>query len=216
MLVFGSTGQVASALKMTLADQGAVFLDRGACDLGSPAAVQAALERYQPRFIINAAAYTAVDRAEEEPELAYAINAVAPRIMAEYVASVSSGGRLNPPPSSLIHISTDFVFNGTRTTPYRPGDPTDPLGAYGASKLAGELNILDAAPERSMIIRTAWVYHEEGGNFVKTMLRLMGERNELGVVNDQRGSPTYAASIADAITTIIQQDLFTPGIYHWT
>ena len=118
--------------------------------------------------------------------------------------------------AQLIHLSTDFVFDGKKQSPYRPGDATSPLGEYGESKLAGELAALQDGPESIMIIRTAWVYSEHGINFVKTMLRLMNEKGELGVVNDQRGSPTCAHGLAEMIWRIADQKLFTSGIYHWT
>ena len=161
----------------------------------------------KPRFIINAAAYTAVDKAEEEPGLAHLINEASVRRMAAYAHANNA---------RLIHLSTDFVFDGTNQSPYLPGDPTAPLAEYGASKLAGELAALQEAPEATMIIRTAWVYSEHGNNFVKTMLRLMSEKPALGVVDDQRGSPTYAGNLANMIWQIHEHDLFTPGIYHWT
>jgi dTDP-4-dehydrorhamnose reductase len=116
----------------------------------------------------------------------------------------------------LIHLSTDFVFDGTKQLPYRPGDATSPLGEYGGSKVAGERAALQEAPESTMIIRTAWVYSEHGTNFVKTMLRLMNEKDGVGVVNDQSGSPTYAHGLAEMIWRVADHNLFTAGIYHWT
>lgn len=148
-----------------------------------------------------------MDKAEEESGLAHLINEASVRRMAAYAHANNA---------RLIHLSTDFVFDGTNQSPYLPGDTTSPLGQYGESKLAGELAALEEAPESTMIIRTAWVYSEHGNNFVKTMLRLMGEKPELGVVNDQRGSPTYAGDLAEMIWRICDHDLFTPGIYHWT
>ena len=169
--------------------------------------LNATLEKEKPDFIVNAAAYTAVDKAEEEPQQAQLVNEEAVRCMARY-ARISG--------AQLVHLSTDFVFDGTKQSPYLPGDATGPLGVYGQSKLAGELAALEEAPESTMIIRTAWVYSEHGNNFVKTMLRLMREREELGVVDDQRGSPTYAGNLAEIIWHIHEQNLFTPGSYHWT
>ena len=184
-----------------------VFLDRAACDLSVPNAVTDALAHHKPAFIINAAAYTAVDKAESEPDLAHQVNATAVAEMAIYAGEHRS---------KLIHISTDFVFDGTRRQPYQPGDPTSALGVYGHSKLAGEQAVVTRAPENAMIIRTSWVYSEYGQNFVKTMLRLMAERDELGVVNDQMGAPTYAAGLAEVIWDIVINDRFAPGIYHWS
>ncbi|MBO6565576.1 MAG: dTDP-4-dehydrorhamnose reductase [Pseudomonadales bacterium] len=208
ILVFGSTGQLAQSLRDTLpAGLDANFVDRATCNLAEPDSVRALLESKQPELIINTAAYTQVDKAEEEPELARRVNGTSVSVMAAFASE--HGTR-------FIHISTDFVFDGAKSEPYLPGDPTGPLGEYGESKLAGELAALNAAPEATMIIRTAWVYSEHGGNFVKTMLRLMAERDELGVVSDQRGSPTYARGLAEAIWRIVVEDRFSPGIYHWT
>jgi len=148
-----------------------------------------------------------VDKAEEESGLAHLINEASVRRMAAYAHANNV---------QLIHLSTDFVFDGTNLTPYLPGDVTSPLGEYGESKLAGELAALEEAPESTMIIRTAWLYSEHGNNFVKTILRLVGEKHELGVVDDQHGSPTYAGNLAQVIWQIVEHDLFTPGIFHWT
>jgi len=207
ILVFGSSGQLAQSLRDTQQDKEPIFVDRNTCDLADPGRVDAILERQKPDLIINAAAYTAVDKAEEEPGLAHLINEASVRRMAAYAHANNA---------RLIHLSTDFVFDGTNQSPYLPGDPTGPLGEYGASKLAGELAALQEAPEATMIIRTAWVYSEHGNNFVKTMLRLMDERDGLGVVDDQRGAPTYAGGLAELIWQIHEQELFTAGIYHWT
>ena len=207
ILVFGSSGQLAQSLRDTQQGGESLFLDRIRCDLADPDQVDAILERQKPGVIINAAAYTAVDKAEEEPDLANLINEASVRRMAAYAHANNA---------RLIHLSTDFVFDGTNQSPYLPGDPTGPLAEYGASKLAGELAALQEAPEATMIIRTAWVYSEHGNNFVKTMLRLMSEKPALGVVHDQRGSPTYAGNLASMIWQIHEHDLFTPGIYHWT
>lgn len=206
-LVFGSSGQLAQSLRDTQQGKESFFVDRNTCDLADPGQVDAILARQKPGLIINAAAYTAVDKAEEESGLAHLINEASVRRMAAYAHANNA---------RLIHLSTDFVFDGTNQSPYLPGDTTSPLGQYGESKLAGELAALEEAPESTMIIRTAWVYSEHGNNFVKTMLRLMGEKPELGVVNDQRGSPTYAGDLAEMIWRICDHDLFTPGIYHWT
>lgn len=215
ILVLGETGQLARSLQDSQpAGLQVEYLSRDQCDLASAEQIKAALDAIQPDWVINAAAYTAVDKAEEEQDLANAINAEAPRAMAEWIA-----GNLpdqNKEPTKLIHISTDFVFDGTGTAPYKPSDPTDPLGAYGLSKLNGEIAIQEAAPEQSMIIRTAWVYSEHGNNFVKTMLRLMAERDELNVVNDQRGTPTYARDLAEIIWLLVTSNRFMPGTYHWS
>lgn len=208
ILVFGSTGQVAESLRDVIpARVDVTFLGRNDCDLADAGNVRENLALHEPDWVINAAAYTQVDKAEEEPDVARSVNADAVGAMAEFVAERKA---------RLVHISTDFVFGGSKTEPYKPGDPTGPLGEYGASKLAGEVAALKAAPENTMIIRTAWVYSEHGSNFVKTMLRLMAAKEELGVVNDQRGTPTYANGLAEVISQIVTSDRFQPGIYHWT
>ncbi len=207
ILVFGSSGQLAQSLQDTKLDKEAFFVDHRTCDLADPGQVDAILEQKKPELIINAAAYTAVDKAEEEPELARLINETSVRGMAVFARANNA---------RLIHLSTDFVFDGAKQSPYLPEDAASPLGEYGASKLAGEIAALQEAPESTMIIRTAWVYSEHGSNFVKTMLRLMKEKDELGVVDDQRGSPTYARGLAEMIWQILEHDLFTAGIYHWT
>ena len=208
IVIFGSSGQLAQSLRDTTpVTSRPVFIGRDACDLADPAGVNAILEKEKPEFIINAAAYTAVDKAEEEPQQARLVNEAAVRCMAKYAHTNGA---------QFIHLSTDFVFDGAKQSPYLPGDATGPLGVYGQSKLAGEVAALEEAPESTMIIRTAWVYSEHGSNFVKTMLRLMNERDGLGVVDDQRGAPTYAGGLAELIWQIHEQELFTAGIYHWT
>ena len=208
VVVFGSSGQLASSLKDQLPPGcEALFADRSTCDLGVPGAVTGLLESTQPSTIINAAAYTAVDQAESDAEAAFQVNAAAVREMADFAANTH--GR-------LLHISTDFVFDGTGDSPYRPGDRPAPVGEYGRSKLAGEQAVLAQAANQSMIIRTSWVYSEHGANFVKTMLRLMAEREELGVVADQVGSPTYAGGLAEIIWHVLAGECFRPGIFHWS
>ncbi len=208
ILIFGSSGQLAQSLRDTKpADIRPTFIDRDTCDLSDPDQVTTILEKKKPELIINVAGYTAVDKAEEEPQQAQLVNEEAVRCMAKYAHARGA---------QFIHLSTDFVFDGTKQTPDLPGDATGSLGEYGQSKLAGEFAALKEAPESTMIIRTAWVYSEHGSNFVKTMLRLMRERDELGVVDDQRGAPTYARGLAETIWQIADHDLFTAGIYHWT
>jgi dTDP-4-dehydrorhamnose reductase len=174
-------------------------------DIADAAQVRAFVRRERPGLIINAAAYTAVDKAESEQELAAAINVNGAANLA--TACAENGSR-------LIHVSTDFVFDGTSSTPYLPDAPTSPLGEYGRSKLAGEQAVVAGLPS-ALIMRTAWVYSAFGGNFVKTMLRLMAEREELSVVADQVGTPTWARGLADALWLAADQsDL--QGLYHWT
>ena len=207
ILVFGSSGQLAQSLRDTKQNKVPLFVDRTICDLADPNQVDAILERKKPDLIINAAAYTAVDKAEREPELVRQVNEASVRRMAVFAHANNA---------QVIHLSTDFVFDGAKRLPYRPGDKPRPLGEYGESKLAGEHAALQEAPDSIMIIRTAWVYSEYGSNFVKTMLRLMREKDELNVVSDQCGSPTYARGLAEMIWRIADQKLFTAGIYHWT
>ncbi len=178
--------------------------DRAALDIADAVEVAAALDDLQPKVFINAAAYTAVDGAESHIEAAHRGNAEGPAVLA--AACAERGIR-------LIHVSTDFVFRGDAGRPYRPDDTPQPLGEYGRSKLAGEQAVRTALPG-ALIVRTAWVYSAFGGNFVKTMLRLMAERDQVGVVADQIGTPTWAAGLAAALWTAADRDV--SGIYHWS
>ncbi len=160
---------------------------------------------YKPAFLINCAAYTAVDRAESEKERAFHINGEAVGVLAAVSKQFAT---------KLLHISTDYVFDGTATEPYGEDAPTNPQSVYGASKLEGEKQAFQLNPD-AIIIRTSWVYSEYGKNFVRTMLKLMREKKEIGVVNDQFGSPTYAADLAEAVLQIISSGKWEPGIYHY-
>jgi dTDP-4-dehydrorhamnose reductase len=206
LLLLGAQGQVGQELQRTLAPLGEVVaLDRAQLDLTQAANLRELLHRQAPAVVVNAAAYTAVDRAEQEPELAWDVNARVPQILAEESQTLGA---------YLIHISTDYVFDGQKNAPYLETDPTVPLGVYGESKLAGERAILKTGAE-ALILRTAWVYGVYGqGNFVKTMLRLGKERRQLKVVVDQVGSPTWARDIASALAQLIPQR--ATGIYHFT
>lgn len=215
LLVVGANGQVGHALLQSLAPLGEVVAttrsgqlpDGRACeglDLAQADGVDALLERIRPDAVINAAAYTAVDRAEDEPEAAFAANAEGPGRLAQACAV-----RGIP----LVHYSTDYVFDGRGTRPYRDDDATDPLGVYGASKLAGEEAIARSGA-RHLILRTAWVYGLYGANFLRTMLRVGAERDELRVVADQRGCPTPAWLIADVTAQILRQGIAASGIRH--
>lgn len=211
ILLIGITGQVGQELQQTLPNIGEVIgVDRTSIDLTQPEQIHTSIERIKPNLIVNAAAYTAVDKAESESDLAMAINATAPKAIA--IAAQNIGAK-------VLHISTDYVFNGENHTPYLETDSTDPLGVYGKSKLLGEIGVRDNC-DRAIILRTAWVYGSKGhGNFVKTMLRLGKERAELKVVADQIGSPTWSFDIATAIAQLLSKSLKDPGIegiYHFT
>jgi len=207
LLVFGKNGQVARALQVLAPE--AVVLGREDADLSVPELAAEAIATHAPDSVINAAAYTAVDRAEEEEPLAARINGAAPAIMAEACADLGI---------PLVHISSDYVFDGAGSTPFAPSDRTAPQNAYGWTKLAGEQGI-QAAKGSYGILRTSWVFSAYGANFVKTMLRLGGERDSLSVVADQIGGPTPAADIAAAclgMAEALVQDPSKRGIYHFS
>lgn len=212
IFMFGKSGQVARAMTERCAEKGIVLkaLGREDADLMDPAALRLPIsEAPDGAVVVNAAAYTAVDQAEEDQETAYAVNETAPGVMAQGCAA-----RGLP----FIHLSTDYVFNGAKDGAYVEDDATDPLGVYGASKLAGEKAVL-AAGGRFVIIRTSWVYSPFGRNFVKTMLRVGAERDELRVVDDQIGAPTSAHDIADAILAAagkLAAGVGETGIFHMT
>jgi dTDP-4-dehydrorhamnose reductase len=209
ILLTGITGQVGQDLQHTLQPLGEVVcIGRDAVDFSEPGAVQQLVDSVKPQIIVNSAAYTAVDKAESEPELAKQVNGVAPGILAKSAQRIGAG---------LIHISTDYVFDGQQSSPYLETDPTAPMGAYGESKLLGEAAVR-AACDRHMIVRTAWVYGVGGrGNFVKTMLRLGADREEVRVVTDQIGAPTWSKDLAEAIAQLAPQlSSDTAGTYHYT
>ena len=209
ILLTGANGQVGAELRQTLAPLGEVVaIARSTWDLSQPDSIRPLIQETRPDYIVNAAAYTAVDKAESEVELANLVNGTAPRVLAEEAEKLGAG---------LIHISTDYVFDGSQSRPYLDTDPTQPLGAYGQSKLLGELAIQESCT-RYLIIRTAWVYGVQGtGNFVKTMLRVGAQRPELRVVTDQVGAPTWSKDLAGAIAQLVPQlSADTTGIYHYT
>ena len=209
ILLIGSSGQLGRELQQTLPSDALVSVARDTLDLSQPDRIRQLILEIHPHVIINAAAYTAVDNAETETELAYAINAIAPAIMAKAANHIGA---------TLIHISTDYVFNGRKGTFYQEDDDPNPLNVYGASKLAGEENIRQGC-DRHLILRTSWVYGVHGkGNFVKTMLRVGADRPEVRVVADQVGTPTSARSIAEVITQLIPslETLEAMGTYHFT
>jgi len=207
VLITGAGGQVGWELQQTVStDIEITALHRVELDIADQAAVMSVIKELQPNLVINAAAYTAVDKAEEEVDRAYKVNVEGAANIARAVEDCSA---------RLIHISTDFVFDGTGTKPYLPGDEPKPSGVYGASKLQGERAVMAETSGRAVILRTAWVYSVHGSNFVKTMLRLMAEREELGVVDDQVGTPTWAKELAKTIWLIAgKTDM--QGTYHWT
>lgn len=205
ILIFGTTGQLARALPKTApAGSELISLGRDAVDVTDISAIRSAIAAHAPSLVINATAYTAVDKAESESDLAYAINRDAPTAMAE--AARACGAR-------FVTVSTDFVFDGSASTPYSIDAPVSPIGVYGASKAAGERAVLAVMPDAT-IVRTAWVYDREGRNFVNTMLRLMRERPQIGVVADQIGSPTSAVTLAGAIWGLDAAGVH--GIHHVT
>lgn len=195
VVVIGRDGQVSHSLKDVLARAGhdVIQLGRPEFDLKAPAAMTEAIISARPDIVVNPAAYTAVDKAEDEPELAAAINADGAEAVAKAAAETGA---------PIVHFSTDYVFDGKKTSPYVESDATGPIGVYGATKLEGERRVASANPHH-VILRTAWVCSPFGNNFVKTMLRLASQRPELGVVDDQHGSPTFAADLANVVGRLI-------------
>ncbi len=215
ILLTGTTGQVGWELQrslMTLGEVVAVGRSSGnlCLDLSQPDTIRHVIRTVRPQLIVNAAAYTAVDQAESEPELAIAINATAPGIMAEEAKLIGA---------AIVHYSTDYVFNGAQAKPYKEEDLTDPQNIYGKTKLSGE-QAIQAVDLPHLILRTSWVYGLRGKNFLLTMLKLARDRQELKVVNDQIGAPTWSRLIAEATAQILAQsvknDFSESGVYHLT
>jgi dTDP-4-dehydrorhamnose reductase len=214
ILLIGRNGQVGWELQRSLAPLGQVIaLGREGMDLSHPDSIRQAIRDANPAIIVNAAGYTAVDKAETEADLAVRINGLAPGIMAEEAARIGA---------LFVHYSTDYVFDGAKNAPYLENDATNPLSSYGRSKLAGEAAVR-ASGARHLIFRTSWVYSARGNNFVRLLLRLARERNELRIVNDQVGAPTWARSIADLTGRILEVYCDNPGrreefggLYHLT
>ena len=205
ILLTGATGQVGWELRKTLAPLGEVrAFNRFGLDLADTPVLVATVRSLQPQLIVNAAAYTAVDKAEIERDMAFAVNATAPRVLAEEARRIGA---------LLVHYSTDYVFDGEKNEPYVEKDATRPINAYGASKLAGEQAIV-ASGCRHLILRTSWVYGPRGKNFYLTILRLAKERPELRVVDDQVGAPTSSLEIARASATLLEKG--AQGLYHMT
>lgn len=209
ILITGANGQLGSEIRVLSPLFSAfdfVFADRSEFSLESESETLSFLEETKADYLVNCAAYTAVDKAETEIELADLVNHKAVAILAKWSFENNC---------KLIHISTDYVFEGTSEVPLKENDQTNPQNEYGRTKLLGEIACQENNPD-SIIIRTSWVYSEFGANFVKTMLRLMGERESISVVNDQIGSPTYAKDLAETIFTIIETEKWHPGIYNFS
>lgn len=209
ILITGAAGQVGTELVARAGDQ-AIGVDRTQLDISDEAAVLRLLQTHKPAIVINAAAYTAVDKAEQEPERAYAVNRDGARHLAMACSAIGI---------PLLHISTDYVFDGSKSTPYLETDPTSPAGIYARSKCEGDEQIRAHLPEH-LILRVSWVFGIQGNNFAKTILRLAGERSELRIIADQHGCPTEAGAIADTLLDLAQRfirDNALPwGTYHYT
>jgi len=209
IIVTGANGQLGKEIQVLSASYPEfdfVFLSRADLPINDVEKVQDFFQNIQPSFCINCAAYTAVDKAESEKEAAFLMNAESVGILASACKKFHC---------KFIHISTDYVFDGSSSIPLKEDEATNPISVYGESKLKGETLALKENDE-TVIIRTSWVYSEFGNNFVKTMIRLMNERESINVVNDQIGSPTYAADLADAILSIISSEKFVPGVYNYS
>lgn len=217
ILLTGRNGQVGYELERSLQEVGSVIaVDRASMDLADLDQIRSVIREVKPDIIVNPAAYTAVDRAETEPELAMLINGIAPGVMAEEARKLGA---------VMIHYSTDYVFDGRKNSPYEEGDKPCPLNEYGRTKLAGEYAI-QSAGIKHLILRTSWVYGMHGKNFLQTMLKLAQERDELKVVDDQVGTPTWSRTIAEVTASVIDQALHAPdpvvwwqknsGLYHLT
>jgi dTDP-4-dehydrorhamnose reductase len=209
VLLTGACGQLGASLKNICRDSpeyAFFFTDVDTLDICDKKQLDSFVRGNNISLIVNCAAYTAVDKAEDDRELCFKINRDAVRNIGEVATGNSA---------KVIHISTDYVFDGQGSRPYREEDETAPQSVYGHSKLDGEKALLSVCPD-AVIIRTAWLYSETGNNFVKTMLRLGRERDSVGVVNDQKGTPTYAGDLASAIKTVMESPRFLAGIYHYT
>ncbi|MDD4431082.1 MAG: dTDP-4-dehydrorhamnose reductase [Bacteroidales bacterium] len=213
VLVTGANGQLGSEIRL-LANQypqfAFTFTDIQELDLQDSKSIMDCFSQLKPAYLINCAAYTAVDKAENDIDLCYAINSAA-------VSHLALAAKQHN--TTVLHVSTDYVFDGKQSRPYHESDPVCPVSVYGKSKLQGEQALNDICPTSSVIVRTAWLYSAFGNNFVKTMIRLGREKSELRVVSDQWGSPTYAADLAEALIKIIlsaEAGHFSPGIYHYS
>ena len=209
IVVTGANGQVGQSIKLLsdlYPDVKFSFLTRDDLSISDREALNSFFQNQKPTVLINCAAYTAVDKAETEQELALSVNATAVETLAGICKEFNT---------KFVHISTDYVFDGNASIPYKESDPTNPINYYGFTKLQGE-NLAIAANPETIILRTSWVYAPHGKNFVKTMLKLMQDRTELNVVGDQFGSPTYAPDLAEALLKIALSDHIIPGVYHFS
>lgn len=207
IVIIGKSGQLAFELSRELenSEHQVTFLGRDDIDITNASNVEETLSPLSVDVLINASAYTAVDKAEEDTEACDAINSLAVANLAKYCKANGA---------FMVHVSTDYVFNGHKGSPYLTDDPIEPQGAYGKSKAEGEKALLDILPEANCLIRTAWVYSSHGNNFVKTMLRLMADKPQLTVIDDQIGTPTWAKGLAEACVSAAENK--TSGVYHWT
>lgn len=208
---YGQLGNEIAGISKTLPNWHFLFTDVDTLNIVDENEVKSYFEKHQPDYVVNCAAYTAVDKAESDIENAEKVNALAPKILGKYT-------RIHG--AKLIHVSTDYVFEGKGPRPYKEDDKVNPQNAYGRTKLQGELNAMKENPD-TVLIRTSWLYSSFGNNFVKTMMRLVSERDSLKVVCDQIGTPTYAGDFAAVILEIIQRSennakMFVPGIYHYS
>lgn len=207
VLVLGADGQLGQCLKVkTPEDLDVQYVNKQHLDLATRGSISAALDEFQPDYIINCAAYTNVDGAESNRDLAANVN----HFGVMDLANLCAERRIK-----IIHISTDFVFDGKARKPYHPDDICSPLGVYGQTKLLGEVALAQIMPEDTMIIRTSWLYSEFGSNFVKTMLKLFETKESFRVVHNQQGSPTYAMGLAALIWHVLETRQFSSGVYHW-
>ena len=207
VLITGANGQLGRELAKTApASEGLIALTRQELDICRHKKVEETVSHFRPHIIVNTAAYTAVDKAEEERKRAFAVNAEAAGNLAETALKYNA---------RFIHISTDFVFDGFQSHPYKPGDPPNPLGVYGKSKLEGEHKVLEATKSQGLIVRTSWLYSVYGNNFLKTILRLIEKKDPLRIVDDQIGTPTWARGLAKIIWKFIEKPELK-GIYHWS